>query len=83
MSNRDDAMLALAKGDDTEDTTAQTRMRSFGEKRDVRVQFLLTKSEFEAMDSKLTRKDKLSDYIRDILRNAGTFDPPTPEPESR
>jgi len=78
MSNRDDAMLALAKGDNTEDTTSQTRMRSFGEKRDVRVQFLLTKSEFEAMDSKLTRKDKLSDYIRDILRNAGTFDPPTP-----
>ena len=74
---RDDAMLALGQTDEAEAAAvnqSNLRFKSFGEKRDVRVQFLLTKSEYEAMDSKLSRRDNLSDYIRKALKRVGAFD---------
>ena len=77
MSNRDAAMLALGQTDEAETAEVNQNnpdIKSFGEKRDIRVQFLLTKSEFEAMDSKLSRRDNLSDYIREALKKAGAFD---------
>ena len=77
MSNRDAAMLALGQTDEAETAEVNQNnpdIKSFGEKRDIRVQFLLTKSEFEAMDSKLSRRDNLSDYIRKALKRVGAFD---------
>ena len=64
----------------TETTDAKTpegiMIDSFGvkEKRKYRIQIMLTEREFDALDSKLTRRDSLSDYCRNRMIQEAWFD---------
>jgi len=64
--------------DDTEtpQTSEQTKIDTFGlnEKRNHRIQIMLTKREFDALELRLTRRDSLSDVCRNRMLQEGWFD---------
>ena len=91
---RDDLIRGIAQeseqeqDDFKEETTkaskddGKERRFSISKVRDHRVQIMVTKREFEALENKLGRRQSLSDYCWKRMRENGFFDPPTPEPES-
>ena len=64
--------------DDTDppQPSEQTKINTFGlnEKRDHRIQIMLTKREFDALKLRLTRRDSLSDVCRNRMIQEGWFD---------
>jgi len=54
---------------------------SLGENRKKRIQIMVTEKEFQALESKLGRRESISDYCRNRMKESGFFDEPNPTPE--